>query len=200
MQSLIQQLQNNESILLMYLAGELGSEDRVEVEQMLERDPAMKAELQELRQAQALANDVLARLDAADPIAADSVSVRKISRHMRQWQVDRAEALANQQPERKLKYAWWIYPAVSVAAASILFAFLMWWQKPAPQTLTLEEQQRQFMFEREQRIGNMFSFAYVTPSDEQVAALPDTDETAEQMAALTEVSSNPGGFWVSENQ
>ena len=39
MSNLLQQLENNEAILLMYLAGELPEPDRVEVEQMLVSNP-----------------------------------------------------------------------------------------------------------------------------------------------------------------
>ena len=61
MASLLQQLENNEAILLMYLADELGADDRREVEQMLRGDAGLAAELDELRAAQ---NAVMAAIGA----------------------------------------------------------------------------------------------------------------------------------------
>ena len=41
----LQHLENNEAVLLMYLAGELTDSDRAEVEQMLATDARLRAEL-----------------------------------------------------------------------------------------------------------------------------------------------------------
>ena len=61
---MLEQLENNEFVLLMYLAGELPAEDRVEVEAMLSTDPILRAELDRLQSAQEAIGDALARLDA----------------------------------------------------------------------------------------------------------------------------------------
>lgn len=63
MTSYLQQLENNEAILLMYLAGELPESDRAEVEQMLGSDARLRADLAILRQTQELAFDALESLD-----------------------------------------------------------------------------------------------------------------------------------------
>src|SRR5258706_8742588 len=63
MSNLLHELENNEAILLMYLAGELPEEDRIEVEQMLAGDPALRAELAELAALQDRVSGMMARAD-----------------------------------------------------------------------------------------------------------------------------------------
>ncbi len=64
MSDLLRQLENIESILLMYLAGELTEGDRVEVEQMLVNDPALRAALAELSGLHGEVTGALAGVDA----------------------------------------------------------------------------------------------------------------------------------------
>ena len=90
MGSLLQQLENNEAILQMYLADELGVEDRREVEQMLRGDAGLAAELDELRAAQNAVMAAIGALDQSAPLAISTpAAVRQVSRLMKQWQVDR---------------------------------------------------------------------------------------------------------------
>ena len=126
MTSLLHNLENNEAILLMYLADELSAEDRAEVEHMLGSDGGMRAELERLR---ALQEGTVAAIGAADAGArlpvSEGVAVRRVMRMMRQWQIDHAHAPPPQEPIRELRFPWWSYPLTT--AAAVLIAFLVWW-------------------------------------------------------------------------
>ncbi|MDB5356824.1 MAG: hypothetical protein JWN24_3277 [Phycisphaerales bacterium] len=122
---MLQQL-NNESVLLMYLADELPRDDRADVEQMLATDPTLRAQLSNLERAQEMFESGMARLDAAQPLAGESAAVRRITGAMRRNMLEyAAKAPAPVVMRRGLRYPWWAYP--TVAAASVLLAFLTWW-------------------------------------------------------------------------
>src|SRR5450432_4455003 len=86
MKSLLQDLENNEAILLMYMADELPQADRLEVEQMLASDAALRGALEILRQTQQLAFDSLETLDSVTrPAAPPIVALGQTSRLIHQW-------------------------------------------------------------------------------------------------------------------
>jgi hypothetical protein len=139
MTSLLHQLENNEAILLMYLADEMPAEDRADVEQMLAADASLRAELEALRGVQEGFVGGMEQLDAAARLpVSESVAVRRATRMLRQWQVDHVNgAAAQEEPVRELRFPWWSYPLTT--AAAVLIAFLVWWgnrgdryEKPAP--------------------------------------------------------------------
>lgn len=123
---MIHQLENNEAILLMYLADELSAEDRAEVEQMLGSDTGMQAELDRLRGLRDGTVAALAGLDVSSRLpVSEGIAVRRATRMMRQWQTDRAHAPPPQAPANELRFPWWSYPLTT--AAAVLIAFLVWW-------------------------------------------------------------------------
>jgi len=139
MTSLLHQLENNEAILLMYLADELPAEDRADVEQQLASDPALRAELDELRGVQESFAGTMERLDVETRLpVSESVAVRRATRMLRQWQVDHVNgAVTEEEPIKELRFPWWSYPLTT--AAAVLIAFLVWWgnrgdryERPAP--------------------------------------------------------------------
>jgi hypothetical protein len=86
MKSFLQNLENNEAILLMYLADELPAADRLEVEQMLASDTSLRGELEILRQTQQLAYDSLETLDSVSrPAAPPMVALGQVSRMIHEW-------------------------------------------------------------------------------------------------------------------
>lgn len=142
MTSSLHQLENNEAILLMYLADELSAVDRAEVEQMLDSDAGMRAELDRLRAMRDETVAGLAGLDAGARLpVSERVAVRRATRMMRQWQIDHAHAPPPQSPLRELRFPWWSYPLTT--AAAVLIAFLVWWghrsESPARQAQTYYE-------------------------------------------------------------
>ena len=126
MPSLLQQLENNEAVLMMYLADELTAEDRSEVEQMLATDGGMRAELAELKAAQRAADSAFLSLDRGDPLPSAQTTVNRLGRRFRQWHVDRMMAPPVTQPRRRqIKITWWMSTAASVAAVIVIMLF--WW-------------------------------------------------------------------------
>jgi len=125
MSSLLQHLENNEAVLLMYLADELPAEDRAEVEQMLATDGSLRASLDALRAVRADVVGILATADASrgDPSAAPAV--RRVAREIHQWQARRFSPPPPSEPVSELRFPWWSYPLTT--AAAILIAFVVWW-------------------------------------------------------------------------
>lgn len=126
MHSLLNQLQTDESILMMYAAGELSAEDRGHVEQRLANDAALRAELDRVRELTGTVDDALERIDASTRLpVSEGVAVRKVGRVMRQWQIDRMAPPPVEEPQDQLRFPWWTYPLAT--AAAVLLAFLVWW-------------------------------------------------------------------------
>ncbi len=133
MTSLLQNLENNEAILLMYLADELPAADRLEVEQMLASDAALRAELEILRQTQQLAYDSLATLDSVSrPPAPPIVALGQASRMIHEWTERRRRpepvigVIRRPLPWRRMSVA---------AAATLLVGYYIWavYQPTTPQ-------------------------------------------------------------------
>jgi hypothetical protein len=123
---LLQQLENNESVLLMYLADELPPDDRAEVEQLLARDANLRAEFDRLREAHDRFLADMRGLDRATRLSVpESTGVRRVALAMRRWQAEREARPPVQRSRPELRYPWWAYPAA--AAASVVIAFLVWW-------------------------------------------------------------------------
>lgn len=126
MAGMLHNLENNEAILLMYLAGELPAEDRAEVEHMLARDAGMRRELEALRAANEATTAGLGRLDDAEPAGADESSIRRVMREMRRRQLElqaRPAVVADEAPQRALPG--WVYP-IGAAAAAIFILLGLW--------------------------------------------------------------------------
>ncbi len=135
MSSLIQELENNEALLLMYFTDELPAQDRVEVEQMLANDAGMRAALAQIEVAYNASMGALAILDAdrsAEP--AENHAVRQASRAMKQWQVDRLARQPMVIPTPRTRVPLWAYP-VGVAAM-LLIGSLIWWGGQADRLAT----------------------------------------------------------------
>jgi len=130
MRSLLHQLENNETVLLMYLAGELPPQDRAEVEQLLADDPGMRAELERLRETVARVETALAELDKTErlPMSAD-VAGRRVGRMVSQWNADRLAAEASAAAARAARphrVSKWAYPAAAIAACALI-SWGIWW-------------------------------------------------------------------------
>jgi anti-sigma-K factor RskA len=124
MKSYLQHLENNEAILLMYMAGELPEADRQEVEQMLASDATLRAELDILRRTHDLAFDALASLDELTrPVLTPAETQNRMTRLISGWLAQRREAavraLADRgpMPWRRISFA---------AAAMLLVGYYVW--------------------------------------------------------------------------
>lgn len=125
MSSMLEHLENNEAILLMYLAGELPAQDRLEVEHMLAGDACLRAELQRLRE---LDDSLACRLLSAETAPArQEMAIRRTLREMRRYQLQlqaRPVAAVASQPWWQRAPSW-AYPMA--AAAAVIFLLLGLW-------------------------------------------------------------------------
>ncbi len=127
MKNLLEQLENNEAILLMYLAGELPAEDQAEVEQMLARDPALRAELEEMRALEIHVTGTLAELDGAAALAGQDASIRRASLAMTRFIAARPQSAPAAPARRAVRIGWVAYP--SAIAAMLLIGVWIWFSQ-----------------------------------------------------------------------
>ena len=124
MKSYLQQLENNEAILLMYLADELPLQDRQEVDQMLASDPSLRAELEILRQTHDLAFDALRSLDSMTrPVLMPLAAQRRVGELIRRW-INLHYQSADDTPRSNWQLPW---RRIGVAiAASLMIGFYIY--------------------------------------------------------------------------
>lgn len=138
MSSLLHQLENNEAVLMMYLAGELPAEDRAEVEQQLAVDAGLRHELELLRGAESFMTIAMSAADgvAMPPVteaARQSAAVRRVSRAMVRFRLEAEHEVAApeaQPPARTLRLPNWAYPFA--AAAMIVITWVAYWGFSSP--------------------------------------------------------------------
>jgi hypothetical protein len=124
MSNLLQTLENNEAILLMYLAGELPEDDRAEVEQMLTRDAGMRAALAEMAALQDDLAGAFARVDVAQVVSGREAAARFVSRAIVERAARPVAVPTSAAPaQRSFRIPWWTYPIA--AAAIVLVAVIM---------------------------------------------------------------------------
>ncbi len=131
---MLHELENNEAVLMMYLAGELPDADRSEVEQQLARDSGMRATLEALKRLNEGMTGVLTHADgvalpAVTENARQAMATRRVSRLMVKHQLEmREDSEADGAVERKawfMRMPRWVYP--STAAAVLLVAWVAYW-------------------------------------------------------------------------
>jgi anti-sigma factor RsiW len=127
MSSLIQELENNEALLLMYIADELPAQDRIEVEQMLASDESLRREAERIRASYDFSMNSIASLDSKSvSLSGENMfAVRRACRAMRQWHVDKLSRIPASLPVIKRKLPLWVYSAAT--AAMLMIAGLIWW-------------------------------------------------------------------------
>jgi anti-sigma-K factor RskA len=132
MSTLLTNLENNEAVLLMYLANELPAEDRAEVEAMLERDETLREQFERIRGAYASLDAAMGRADAGSHLGGAFSSARAFGDEIRRRTTARASVDEKEEYHRRFPI-WW-YP---IAAAAVLaLGMLLWWQTAtqAPET------------------------------------------------------------------
>jgi hypothetical protein len=122
MPSLLHQL-DNDSALVMFIAGELPAEDHAVVERRLAGDPEFRAQLDELRSAYRGAQEVITAVDGTERLALpEATAARRVGQAVRSWH---ARRLAEPEPRERtlggrLRLPAWAYVAASVAVAVIV--------------------------------------------------------------------------------
>lgn len=127
MRSILEQLESDQAIILMYVADELAPADRAQVEQRLAIDAAFRQQLEDLQKIHSEIDAGFASLDAAQPLPASVLSAQaKVSRLMKQWNTDRLtrrrSAVETPGVFSRLAPA---YPFI--AAAALFCGFIIWW-------------------------------------------------------------------------
>jgi anti-sigma factor RsiW len=124
MNSLLQQLNSNETILLMYLANELPADDRAEVEAMLSRETQFAGQFAQLRRDLDAANVAVAGADAHTPLPSSFAAARAFGDHVRHTRTAQ-RTIDENAPGMRVTRRWVIYPLAS--AAVILIGMVLWW-------------------------------------------------------------------------
>ena len=128
MQSLLEQLENNEAVLLMYLAGELPAEDRAEVELQLQNDGQLREQLAQLKQTHDTLSQVMNIGESQSP-GRQARLVQNVTAAIMQQQADQEQvaqqAAENAPPARSWRIPSWVYPIAT--AAMVLIAFIAYW-------------------------------------------------------------------------
>jgi hypothetical protein len=131
MRSILEQLDNDEAVLLVYLADELPAVQRAEVEKRLATDPMLAAQLRELQETHEMisravreAPDAGAAAGAGPVPTTAAATERKLVRMIRQWGAQRVLDYSTSRATRPRQSRWWIYAA---AAAVLFVGFIIWW-------------------------------------------------------------------------
>jgi hypothetical protein len=141
--NVIENLENNEQILLMYLAGELPPEDHAAVEGLLAADDSLRRQCQELKSLQIAVGDGLGRLDAISmPVSAD-FAVRQVGRAIRQKLARPKMAPAAAASDGQTRSWWWLYP--TVAAASVAIVAMIWLNRQASAPVVMQSSPSQVL-------------------------------------------------------
>jgi hypothetical protein len=118
--NLLQQLHDDQARLVMYIADELGGEDRADLEQRLSGDANLQGELDRFSEVYGAFSVGMTDLDAATPIHADvSAAVRRASAAIRKWQ---ARPVPHRAPvaEKRSSFGMRTWAIPSAAAAIVL--------------------------------------------------------------------------------
>jgi hypothetical protein len=134
MPSLLHHL-DNESALMMFLAGELPAEDHAVVERRLAADPDLRAQLDELRSAYRAVEDAIAAGDATQRVALPEASAaRRVGQAVRSWQARRLAQPRERELGGRLNLPRWVYVTASCAAA-VIVALGIWGIRAENKTL-----------------------------------------------------------------
>ncbi|HEY0008344.1 MAG TPA: hypothetical protein VGB55_06450 [Tepidisphaeraceae bacterium] len=125
MDTRLNQLENNEAVLLMYIADELSLEDKAEVAQMIENDASISRQWSDIRRAYDASGEAIRSADAAAKIPSAFAAARAFGEAVRQKNANRPAPEVAEVYVRG-HHRWLLYP---VAAAAVLaMGMLAWFQ------------------------------------------------------------------------
>jgi anti-sigma factor RsiW len=128
---------DRDAAIMLYLAGELDADDRSAYERRIAGDAQLAADVEQVRAAHSAVAGELERADGRTRLpAGESVAVRRVSRSINQWLVDR-EITPPTPVKRGFVMPWWSYP--SSAAAILIIGFLVWSSRQEPAALPPSE-------------------------------------------------------------
>jgi hypothetical protein len=127
-------------MLLMYMAEELPPTEQAEMRKRLAADPALQRELDELQNVQARFEQEMGELDHAEPLVGQASAIARVTRAMRQHQVNRT-AVEYKLPARTRHVSlWhrvprWTYPIAAAAAVGLIYVGVWTFRSDASRTL-----------------------------------------------------------------
>ena len=166
---MIEGLDNNEQVLLMYLAGELSPEDQQEVQRMLDADPSLRLELQRLEATWATVFDGLEKLDNRSSLSGQDARLWRVVQQMRQRLAERARPTEAPVAQRAPRSFRWMYRVA--AAAAIIAAAGIWISRHQNQTVR-RPISRQFVVQDPDE--DLFEDSFPEHEDAQVLAFSNS--------------------------
>jgi anti-sigma-K factor RskA len=117
---------DRESLLMLYMAGELPAEDQAELEAMLASDAALRTQLEQMQSEQQALVEAFAGADAKSPLPAPQLSsVRRVGAAMAQWHVDRLAKPAPSPMRARRKFGW-VYATAAALLIAVGTIFVLW--------------------------------------------------------------------------
>lgn len=126
MSTLLNQLENNEAVLLMYIANELPPADRQEIENLLKHDPQLRAQYESIFSAYKTSERLLDEADKTVPSRGAFVAARLFGDLVRQKQHTSETSSVDEKVEYRRRVSLWWYPVA--AAAAVTFGMFLWWK------------------------------------------------------------------------
>jgi anti-sigma factor RsiW len=187
MSSILEQVDRDESYLLLYLADELPAGEQALLEQRLRTDDALSAKLEVMRSLRDEMERAVGQVDQATPLAAkqDAV-VRGTRRMLDQWHADRLAKAARTPVQKGLRYPWWAYPVAT--AAAIILAFVVWWKNIDSKASFLPPQDYATRFDPSGFTPEMEQFRQLEWSIGELATVQTFEQDFEALAVLGEPS------------
>lgn len=122
---------STESLLLMYLAGELPEEGRAHVERLLAKDPALRVQLDTLRDAYADVDEAIRAADLTERVATPaSTAARRVGQQVRSRQAVALAEIPAEQPPRSLRLSGRAFLSAAAAVAAVVGCVLWYNARP----------------------------------------------------------------------
>jgi len=187
MKKSLEQIEDKDSILLMYLSDELSPEERAQVDQMLAADPALAGRLEAMTQLHQFFTKVMGSLDESEPAEPSQSALRGPMRLLRKYALERGRPAPVEVVTHSIP---WMRYGFSVAAA-MLVGCLIWWNvHPAPTSVRVSSPLA--------RSVNTSQQPMETPSDSATMALlvdtMSTNDDASQVIAAADSRADETDF------
>jgi hypothetical protein len=201
--SLLEQLDRRESVLLMYIAGELSPRELKEVERRLTADPGLAADLERLRAVQDTVLGGLAELDAADPLPVEpSIVAKRVGDVLRQRLSVPAARRARPAAKAPLPYdvsrrfvGWAAVAAAIAVGASVAPQVIQLWRGgSSPSTVRVPGNPGGVASDPglEMEINRLALDDWAHPEDKTIEALAETTDPKEDADPNGSVAINSG--------
>ena len=184
MSGFVEEFDNDQALLLMYLAGELTAQDKALVERKLADDPSLRDELTQLQSAHSTFMSAMQKLDAHEALPVpESVAIDRVGRIIRQWATERLARPRRTQARPRFNLPGWVYPVAAAVVAFIVFISLDTIRQNGPPSQSqiapqpdpiaqLSDQQQQDLIDA---VSNESASSSLDDADNAVAGLQGAD-------------------------